>query len=71
MLNNVTVIIYVLPEKINYKIKFVQNNREYTVNYYGESSKFKEMQKILENNSSRVNLKYKYVPNIEVSSTKV
>lgn len=65
-----TVIVNVVPDKVNYKVKFLRNSHEYVVNYKDQGERFKKIQKILEENANEFNLKYEYVPNIEVSTAK-
>jgi len=45
--SEVVIIVNVVPDKVNYKVKFTRNSHEYIVNYKDQVERFKKVQAVL------------------------
>lgn len=45
--SEVVIIVNVVPDKVNYKVKFTRNSHEYVVNYKDQVERFKKVQAVL------------------------
>ena len=68
--SDVTVLMEITPDKINYKIKFNRNDCTYVVNYKNQLERFMKVQKILDQEANTFKLKYEYLPNSQISTFK-